>query len=163
MLSVGHRVYHTRLSQTHTVITTVAAQHLQTLHTRWGCALGRVVIGLSAVLWISIPASSSMVAPQIMNERMTSNQDSSSCVVFVQCACSTGTAEEIICAANSCAQGKSVSFILVSLLNVIRVSLLVSVYSSTFPFDFHFTISCLQCFDAVSWATERASGHEKDK
>ena len=32
-----------------------------TSYTRWGCALGRVVIGLSAVLWISIPATASMV------------------------------------------------------------------------------------------------------
>ena len=41
--------YGTKLSQTCPVITTVVAQHLQTLHTHWGCALGRAVIGLSAV------------------------------------------------------------------------------------------------------------------
>ena len=51
------------------VITTVAAQHLQTLHTHWGCALGHVVIGLSAVLWISIPATASIVTTQRTNER----------------------------------------------------------------------------------------------
>ena len=48
---------------------TVAAQHLQTLHTHWRCALGRVVIGLSALLWISIPATASIVAPQRTNKR----------------------------------------------------------------------------------------------
>ena len=58
------QIYSTRLSQTRTVITTVAAQHLQTLHTHWRCALGRAVTGLSAVLWISIPATASIVAPK---------------------------------------------------------------------------------------------------
>jgi len=66
---LGTIKYGTRLSQTRPVITTEAAQHLQTLHTHWGCALGHIAIGLSAVLWISIPAAASMVAPQRMNER----------------------------------------------------------------------------------------------
>ena len=35
----------------------------------WGCALDRVVSGLSAVLWISIPATASLVSPQRTNER----------------------------------------------------------------------------------------------
>ena len=67
---VGHyQKYRTRLSQTRLVITTAAAQYLQTLHTHWGCTLGHIVVGLSAVLWISIPAAASMVAPKRTNER----------------------------------------------------------------------------------------------
>ena len=62
-----------KVSQTHPVIMTMAARHIQTLHTHWGCALGRVVIGLSAVLWISIPAAASMVVPQRTNDVKTTS------------------------------------------------------------------------------------------
>ena len=64
------KIQHKALTDT-PVITTVAAQHLQALHSRWRCALGRVAIGLSAVLRISIPATASIVFPQRTNERTT--------------------------------------------------------------------------------------------
>ena len=47
---------------------TVAAQHLHTLHTHWGCTLGHIVVGLSAVPWISIPAAASMVTRKRTND-----------------------------------------------------------------------------------------------
>ena len=42
----------------------MVAQHLQTSHTHNGDAHWAISIGLSAVLWISIPAAAFIVAPQ---------------------------------------------------------------------------------------------------
>jgi len=71
---LGTTKYGTRLSQTCPIIMTVAAQHLQTPHTHWVCASGHVVIGLGAVLWISIPAAASMVTPKKTNEHKTAHR-----------------------------------------------------------------------------------------
>ena len=59
-------IWHKALKQTRPVsgALTVVAQHLQTPHTHWGCALGDIDRPRSAVLWISIPATASIVAPQ---------------------------------------------------------------------------------------------------
>ena len=71
-----------------------------TLCTQWRCALGRYLTGLSAVLWIIIPAAASVIAPKRTNKRTNdTHTHTRNCLLYLDCTtkvvCKTPTQSRI--------------------------------------------------------------------